>query len=490
MIKHIFSTLALMFFAVILIGQEEAHEEETVQSEEIQAILPFMEGAQAIEAVPHDNAYIFDGDILVNSTQSGRGGAVIITGSSDTYRWPGSTIPYTIAAGHPKRADIEWAIRHLNDNTNLCLRPNRPSDADYIEYVYEAGRCGLSWIGKQGGRQVVKIGDRCGNTRGSAVHETMHAAGFYHEQSRADRNTYVQIMTGNVDTRRWPTALNNFEQYTRGQDVGAYDYGSIMHYGANSFAKTDPADRSRSLVTIRVKQAGAAIGQRAALSAGDIRSINQIYTTPGDCLGTSASATANVGSGPTGNETIDNLLEAWGWDDEGGSSVNIQYEVQLVPQLTGFSCWAAGAAMLVGWRDQVSINPAEIANGIGYWSRYQNGLNANDTTMFHHWDLHYEYPQTYTPQGLIQLVGAYGPLWVATHEGGPHVRVIAGISGDGTPDGTILTIYDPWQRGMRTFRPENTGSIYNETYTEFERKQRELANIEANEPNPFYVAHN
>jgi hypothetical protein len=497
-VKAIISGILLLISAVVF-AQEEITEEE-LASEEIQAILPFIDSVLTINVSVDGDHYIFDGDILVNSaSSSGRGGATIITGNNDRYKWPNSTIPYTIAVNHPKRADIEWAINHLNSNTNLCLRPNRPSDADYIEYVYEAGRCGLSWIGKQGGRQEIKIGDQCGNTRGSAVHETMHAAGFYHEQSRADRNTFVQILTSNVDTRRWPNALRNFLQYTRGRDVGPYDYGSIMHYGATSFAKRDPADRTRSLTTIRVLQSGHAIGQRNQLSAGDISCINLVYTTPGSCSHAARSTSgtgSGSGSGSSGSsyftdvDELGELLELWGWDDESGSSVDIQYELELVPQQTGFSCWAAGAAMIVGWRDQVCINPAEIASGTGYWAQYQQGLNANDTTMFRYWGLQYEAPQTYTPQGLIQLVGAYGPLWVATHEGAPHIRVIAGITGDGSADGTVLTIYDPWQRGMRQFRPQNTGSVYNETYTEFERKQRELAERESNEPAPYYVAHN
>jgi len=68
--------------------------------------------------------------------------------------------------------------------------------------------------------------------------------------------------------------------------------------------------------------------------------------------------------------------------------------------------------------------------------------------------------------------------------------VITGIRGDGTPNGTILTIYDPWQRGMTNFRMPNPGSTYTETYTEFENKQHELANREMSEPAPVYIAHN
>ena len=89
--------------------------------------------------------------------------------------------------------------------------------------------------------------------------------------------------------------------------------------------------------------------------------------------------------------------------------INIIYnDVELVPQLTGYSCWAAGASMLVGWRDKVSINPEEIANAIGYWKQYQKGLEPEDTTMFKYWGLESENPQSYTVQGFANLLQDYG----------------------------------------------------------------------------------
>ena len=168
--------------------------------------------------------------------------------------------------------------------------------------------------------------------------------------------------------------------------------------------------------------------------------------------------------------------------------MDVLYDVQLVPQQTGYSCWAAGAAMLVSWRDSISIDPAEIAAAIGYWQQYQTGLAAEDTTMFDAWGLHPEPPQTYTVDGFVQLLNDHGPLWVASAEPGPHIRVVTGVTGDGTPDGTILSINDPWQTGMTTFSLPNLGAQYTETYAQFELKQRTLATEESNVEG-LYVAH-
>lgn len=172
----------------------------------------------------------------------------------------------------------------------------------------------------------------------------------------------------------------------------------------------------------------------------------------------------------------------------GAKYFKIEHDVPLIPQLTGMSCWAAGAAMLVAWRDSISIDPSQIAKDIEYFLQYAEGLQAEDTTMFDHWGLIPENPKTYTPLGLKDLIDEYGPLWVASAEPGPHIRVVTGIEGDGTPDKTFLFINDPWQKGMKAFSLPNIGSTYKESFRQFEIKQTSLAREESRLKG-FYIAH-
>ena len=62
------------------------------------------------------------------------------------------------------------------------------------------------------------------------LHEIGHAIGFYHEQTRPDRDNYVTIHLDNVK----PASRFNFNKYPSDYinvyDV-PYDYRSIMHYG-------------------------------------------------------------------------------------------------------------------------------------------------------------------------------------------------------------------------------------------------------------------
>ena len=48
------------------------------------------------------------------------------------------------------------------------------------------------------GSQDISLGRGC-NHQGVIMHEMMHAAGFWHEQSRYDRNQYVEILWENIE---------------------------------------------------------------------------------------------------------------------------------------------------------------------------------------------------------------------------------------------------------------------------------------------------
>jgi hypothetical protein len=154
-------------------------------------------------------------------------------------------------------------------------------------------------------------------------------------------------------------------------------------------------------------------------------------------------------------------------------------DVQLIGQPTNLSCWAAAGAMVVGWRDQVSLSPDTIANICG--RVITTGISPYDHEAFgNEIGLVGEPPQSYSIDGFYDLLTHSGPLWVGKIMGGGmggagHAVVVTGMYTDGGQ--TYVRIADPWDRvigspgtpgdyGART----GTGSRYIMTYEDFQNE--------------------
>jgi len=99
---------------------------------------------------------------------------------------------------------------------------------------------------------------------------------------------------------------------------------------------------------------------------------------------------------------------------------------------------------------------------------------------------------SYSMKGFKDLLETYGPLWVAGNDLSPHIRVVTGMYWDGTLDGTMVYISDPWEKGMNKFRKSNKGSEYKISYRKFMESMNNLAirdNTEWKLKNPIYIIH-
>lgn len=154
-----------------------------------------------------------------------------------------------------------------------------------------------------------------------------------------------------------------------------------------------------------------------------------------------------------------------------GGATDVWHEVPLVPQLTGMSCWAAAAAMLIGWRDCVDVDPAELARGSGRWREYQIGIAPDDIdTLARVWDFEViDGRKEMRFDELAEVLHRRGPLWVGEASPGLHVVVVAGVRGDGDPERSFVRIADPW--------PEGRGERYTITFAEFRRSLAAAAAI-------------
>lgn len=224
-----------------------------------------------------DGLAVMEGDIVLGPThalaqrygssparQTDVKSAVVMADRS--YLWPNAEIPYEI---HPSaqslQPNIQWAIDHLA-TTPLKVRPRTSRDADYVVFSNQSSGC-WSELGRVRGPQTIQIEEDC--SPGSVAHEILHAAGFMHEQTRSDRDEYVTVVWDEIAKGK----EHNFAQHPQMlQDLGAYDYDSILHYSTHGFSR-------RGNPTLVPKVAGARIGNRDGLSALDRAAIEQVYGT-------------------------------------------------------------------------------------------------------------------------------------------------------------------------------------------------------------------
>jgi hypothetical protein len=234
--------------------------------------------AKPVQYIESDGLALFEGDIVLGSVAevnqmsdmlraemaSGVALGVALTGAQ--FRWPNCRVPFTIDAALPNPARITDAIAHWEANTNYRFVA-RSTEVDFVTFRPGSG-CSSS-VGRRGGQQFVNLAPGC--MTGNTIHEIGHVIGLWHEQSREDRDLFVTINWANIT----PGLEHNFNQHiTDGDDIGAYDFASIMHYPRDAFT----VNGSDTITPIAAVPPGVTIGQRAGLSAGDIASANTLCT--------------------------------------------------------------------------------------------------------------------------------------------------------------------------------------------------------------------
>ncbi|MGH3693622.1 MAG: papain-like cysteine protease family protein [Pseudonocardiaceae bacterium] len=133
--------------------------------------------------------------------------------------------------------------------------------------------------------------------------------------------------------------------------------------------------------------------------------------------------------------------------------VAVQPAVVPLQQKSSLVCWAAGGAMMSNWKVGQSRSVETVLNDLGGAWRSKHDLNqplgvVELRAFLTAVGLAEDPPLTYTPEGLARLVDAVGPVLEIGDDGiennqVSHVRVLTGVSGDATPDGTTVSVADP-----------------------------------------------
>jgi hypothetical protein len=164
-------------------------------------------------------------------------------------------------------------------------------------------------------------------------------------------------------------------------------------------------------------------------------------------------ATANSGSmrvtRPEGTVSVQTGKAA------GRPVLDVKVDPAVVPvkQKSTLVCWAAGGTMMRNWKTGQSSTVEEVLDDLGgdWRSKYElnQALTVAELRAFlGALALAEDGPVSYTPEGLARLIEEVGPVLEIGDDGiegnkVSHVRILTGVSGDGTPDGTTVSVADP-----------------------------------------------
>ncbi|XP_028405804.1 zinc metalloproteinase nas-30-like [Dendronephthya gigantea] len=192
--------------------------------------------------------------------------------------WHSRVVPYEI---DPSLGD-ESSIRVIQTtiamfNTKSCVKflPRRGGERNWARFIKNDGcssGIGRSYV--RPGWQQISIDEACKHPS-IIMHEMLHCVGFFHEQSRPDRDQHLKILWENIGERE----KSQFQKYSHGEiDQFGYNYNyqSIMQYGRTAFSKNNK-NTMEAISDANMKLGGDFMTQE------DINELNTLY----DCGTTS-----------------------------------------------------------------------------------------------------------------------------------------------------------------------------------------------------------
>jgi hypothetical protein len=273
-LKRVWLTLLLAVWAPLIVAQATPAE---VRQE------VFAEPASVLDenGIP-EGWKLVEGDILVRDSGE--------EGLYTTNLWTNGIIPFqwdtNLQSNTTRQNVILTAMATWENVADLRFVPRNPTtDATYLHIRDSSGDpnpANNSPVGMGFGERIVNIATWW--TSWISVHELGHSLGLWHEQSRPNRDTYIQVNTANIEAGE----EHNFDIHYFEHDYppGGYDFDSIMHYAQCDFSTcTTCDDKTPTCWTITVLAPyntiwQTAIGQRSHLS--DLDSLTMSFLYPED----------------------------------------------------------------------------------------------------------------------------------------------------------------------------------------------------------------
>jgi|SRR5687767_14840310 ABC-type bacteriocin/lantibiotic exporter with double-glycine peptidase domain len=146
--------------------------------------------------------------------------------------------------------------------------------------------------------------------------------------------------------------------------------------------------------------------------------------------------------------------------------ISVSYDVYGMSQATDRECWITAITVMVNWSQGAAFSPDQIAEGAGKTidqvqdSEGWPGLYA----IANHYGMDTLGYTPADPEAWAQAM-SNGPLWIVLTGRPSHAVVLHGMSGDGSPDGTTVTVTDSvggvqtktWSELMQDFGAQSGG---------------------------------
>jgi hypothetical protein len=195
-----------------------------------------------------------EGDMLFIGTEIGEKavGSNRLWDVSDGY----INVPYLIDPSITFRPKLLQGIQLWKNRVKIRF-VEKTNESSYVRFTKKG--VAESEVGKKGYEQVTFLPDTA--SAGTIAHEIGHILGLFHEQGRSDRDNYVTIKC--IYNINYGHALRG---NVYAEDIGDYDYFSIMHYPSNNCLSVKKKDLPPGIP-----------GQREKVSDGDVAGIKKMY---------------------------------------------------------------------------------------------------------------------------------------------------------------------------------------------------------------------
>ncbi|EDO47261.1 predicted protein [Nematostella vectensis] len=148
--------------------------------------------------------------------------------------WYDGVIPYVIDCSLSELMKVFFTMKEWESKT--CVRfVEREGEDDYLT-IFRGTHC-YSTVGRAKGKRIMSVGNGC-EYHHVMLHELGHVIGFWHEQSRPDRDEYVRVLWHNI-AKGWENAFLKLSWEAVDTMRVHYDFSSIMHYPFDAFSRNN-----------------------------------------------------------------------------------------------------------------------------------------------------------------------------------------------------------------------------------------------------------